>query len=387
VEAPQAVTQKGIADSIDIRVTHVPRSVRKLDEEGLIYESVMHIEGLDKRRKAYFLTEKGMYQANEIKRGLEERMVPYRDSQGNVQKIKIIKIKDETGLKLDVLDFIKLLDKEGILNQSSMELLSTHSGTKSEEKLQKIFDFPHKVPDIENFVGREKEIRTLSDWVEDESVVMISIFGDQGIGKTSLLAHLISDYRGKTSVFWFVFGKGDEFEKMRDFLSDFFEKLNRNELKTILHRKKASIGDIINGTTSSIVGTDTILVFDSFDSADLESKKFINLLSSDLKAISGSKIILMHQRPSKHYIKSMGSEHFKKLELKGMDKASCKILLGQKKLKKDELERIYKLTEGNPLSLKLIKSEDVKDLEKSGKYTPDELTLIRYLKSLEKISD
>jgi hypothetical protein len=387
VEAPQAVTQKGIADSIDIRVTHVPRSVRKLDEEGLIYESVMHIEGLDKRRKAYFLTEKGMYQANEIKRGLEERKVPFRDSEGNVHKIKISNIKDKTGLKLDVLDFIKLLDKEGILNQSSMELLSSKSGPMSQEKIQYIFDFPYKIPDTENFVGREKEMETLSDWIEDESVVLISISGDQGIGKTSLLAHLIYEYKQKASVFWFVFGKGDEFEKMRDLLSDFFTKLNRNELKTTLHQKKVSVGDIIKGTISSIIGTDTILVFDSFDNADEDSKKFIKLLSSDLKAISGSKVILLHQRPSKHYVRSMDSEYFKKLELKGLDKASCKKLLGQKKLKKNELERIYKLTEGNPLSLKLIRSEDVKDLEKSGKYTPDELTLIKYLKSIEKISD
>jgi hypothetical protein len=56
-----------------------------------------------------------------------------------------------------------------------------------------------------------------------------------------------------------------------------------------------------------------------------------------------------------------------------------------KKLEKGEFERIFRLTEGNPLALKLIKSEDVRELEKSGKYTPEELTLIKYLKSLDKI--
>ena len=94
VEAPQAVTQKGIADAIDIRVTHVPRSVKKLDEEGMIYESVMHIKGLDKRRKAYFLTEKGMFYANEIKRNIEERRVPYKDENGIVNDVKIEKLDD-----------------------------------------------------------------------------------------------------------------------------------------------------------------------------------------------------------------------------------------------------------------------------------------------------
>jgi hypothetical protein len=386
VEAPQSVTQKGIADSIDIRVTHVPRSVRKLDEEGLIYESVMHIEGLDKRRKAYFLTEKGMYQANDIKRNLEERKVPFRDAQGNVQKIKISEIKDSTGIKLDVLDLLKLLDKEGILNHDSMESLSKHTNMETEKGEGKLFDFPDKVPVISDFIGRDKELDTLSKWVEDDNIVLISISGDAGIGKSAFLAQLLSEYKDSVSVFWFGFGKGDGFSKMQEFLSEFFTKLNRKDLKTTLHQKDTGIGDIVKSTISSIAGTNAILVFDSIDKADSESKDFIRLLSQDLRTMVGAKIIILHQMPSTKFVKSpIGSDNYKALELRGLDKTSCKVILGQKKLKADELERIFKLTEGNPLALKLIKSEDVKDLQKSGKYTADELTLIRYLKSLEKI--
>jgi hypothetical protein len=386
VEAPQSVTQKGIADSIDIRVTHVPRSVRKLDEEGLIYESVMHIEGLEKRRKAYFLTEKGMYQANDIKRNLEERKVPFRDSQGNVKKIKISEIKDFTGLHLDVLDLLIILDNDGILSLKSMESFSRRTNMENEHGEGKLFDYPDKVPVISDFIGREKEMETLSKWVDDESIVFISISGNPGIGKSTLLAQLLSKYKDKISVFWFGFGKGDGFAKMEEFLSEFFAKLNRKELKTTLHRKNSGIGDIIKSTMSSIAGTNAILVFDSIEKADSESKEFISLLIQDLRRIEGAKIIILHQKPLTEYVKSaLDSENYKSMELKGLDKTSCKVLLGQKKLKSDELERIFTLTEGNPLSLKLIKSEDVKELEKSGKYTPDELTLIRYLKSLEKI--
>lgn len=386
VEAPQAVTQKGIADAIDIRVTHVPRSVRKLDDEGLIYESVMHINGMDKRRKAYFLTEKGMFSANEIKRNLEVRKIPYRDLEGNVQNITISEIGSLAGIKLDVLDLIKQVDKEGILSQRSMELLSEHFISDPEGGERKLFDFPHKIPTTLDFLGRKKEIETLRNWIEDDSTVLISINGTRGMGKTALLSELLSHYKDKISIFWFIYGKGDEFSEMSAFLADFFSRLDRGELKTAIKGKGNGIGKMIKGIISSIVGINSILVFDSYDDADSQSKRLISLLSQDLKAICGSKIIIIHEKQTRHYVKpAIDSEHFKELRLKGLDRASCKALLGQKKLGKDEFGRIFKLTEGNPLALKLIKSEDVRELEKSGKYTPDELTLIKYLKSIDKI--
>ncbi len=385
VEAPQAVTQKGIADAIDIRVTHVPRSVRKLDEEGMIYETVMHINGMDKRRKAYFLTEKGMFSANEIKRNLEIRKFPFRDLEGNVKNVTPSEIGDLSGTRLDVLDLIKLVDKEGILSLRSIELLSEHAGNTSLEGDQKIFDFPHRVPIISDFIGRKKELGILRSLLDDDNIVLISINGEKGIGKSALLSDLLSDYKNKISILWFIYGKGDEFYEMKDFLSEFFIKHNRGELKTAIRGKGTGITDLIKGTIASLAGTNSILVFDSFDGADSQSKRFISLLSQDLNAISGSKIIIIHEKQAKQNLKSsIGSEHFSELKLKGLDKPSCKALLGQKKLRKDEFERIFKLTEGNPLALKLIKSENVKDLEKSGKYSPDELTLIKYLKSLDK---
>lgn len=386
VEAPQAVTQKGIADAIDIRVTHVPRSVRKLDEEGLIYESVMHIEGMDKRRKAYFLTEKGMFSANEIKRNLESRRIPYRDMEGNVSNVAISELTDLTGIRLDVLDIIRLFDKEGILSQRSMEMLSQHKTSDSEEGEKNLHDFPHKAPEVTDFIGRKRETEMLRSWLEDESVVLISINGSQGIGKTALLSNLLSSYHDRFSIFWFKFGKGDEFQQLKAFLSEFFTKQNRSELKIAMRGKGDGMGEIVKGTLASMAGSNSILVFDSLNRADSDSMRFIALLTQDLKAVEGSKLFILHEGPPKRYIKStIGSEYFRELKLEGLDKASCRTLLGQKKLSRDEFERIFKLTEGNPLALKLIKSEDVKDLEKSGKYTPDELTLIKYLKSIDKI--
>jgi DNA-binding MarR family transcriptional regulator len=386
VEAPHAVTQKGIADAIDIRVTHVPRSVKKLEEDGLIYESVMHIKGLDKRRKAYFLTEKGMFSANELKRTLGERKVTFKDSEGNVTEKKIAEIEDGTELKLSLLELIGLLDRESILSYQSMEILANNREKGILDGETTLFDFPHKIPVTPNFVGRKKEISSLQKWISDENCIMICVSGERGMGKSSLVANVISDRKNEVSIFWFDSERGEGFDDMVEVLADFFTRLNKTELKTALRGKERGQREILKGLKATLFGAKAILVFDTLDLADPPIHKFIMGLSQELDTLSGAKIIIVHRGFMNIVAKdAVASKSFKSLKLSGLDKDSCKSILGIKKLEKREFERIYKLTEGNPLALKLIREEDISDLKKSGKYTADELTLIRYLKTLDKI--
>lgn len=385
-EASQAVTQKGIADAIDIRVTHVPRSVKKLDEEGLIYESVMHIKGVDKRRKAYFLTEKGMYKANELKKTIEERSITYKDSTGTVWNFKLSEVGEITGMKLGILNLVKLMDSEGILSQKSMEKLQKSMLLKTYETESKPFHLLQKLPSVKGFVGRKKELESLQQWIDDASIVLISVHGVEGIGKTALVAKSLTGFKNKEGIFWFEFGNVEGFEDMIEYLSDFLGDLNRNALKSAIKAKDKGLGDMVKATLKAVNGTNALVILDSLDEADSQSQRFVSMLCQSLDRINGAKIIILHKAPAKKYIRhAPESEHFRELLLKGLDRKSCISLLNLKKLDKNEFERIFRLTEGSPRALKLIKSEDISELKKSKKYTPDELTLIKYLKSLDKI--
>ena len=386
VEAPQTVTQKGIADAIDIRVTHVPRSVKKLEEEGLIYESVMHIKGLDKRRKAYFLTEKGMFSANELKRSLSGRKVTFRDAKGNVKETRIADIEETTGLKISLLELIGLMDRDSILSYHSMEILAKNREQGISEGETTLFDFPHKIPVSSDFVGRKREISSLKNWIADENIIMISVAGVKGMGKSSLVAHVINGFRNEVSIFWYDSEKGEGFDDMLETLADFFARLNKTELKTAIRARERGQREILKGMKAALLGTNAILVLDTLDSADNHVHRFITGLSQELDGLLGAKIILVHRSQRNLIAKeAVGSKRYRDLELLGLDKDSCKSVIGIKKLEKREFERIYKLTEGNPLVLRLIRSEDISELKKSGKYTADELTLIKYLKTLDKI--
>ena len=66
-EFPRAITQKGISEATGMQLTHVPRTLKKLEERELVSSAKGHVDGERRRYKVYFLTGKG----------LEERMPPW----------------------------------------------------------------------------------------------------------------------------------------------------------------------------------------------------------------------------------------------------------------------------------------------------------------------
>ena len=55
-EVVNDITQFGIANAVAIRLEHVSRSVKRLVVDGSVFVRSAHIRGLNRRRKAYFLT-------------------------------------------------------------------------------------------------------------------------------------------------------------------------------------------------------------------------------------------------------------------------------------------------------------------------------------------
>jgi DNA-binding MarR family transcriptional regulator len=65
-EIPWEAVQDGIAQCINIRRDNVPRTMKRLKEEDLVYEVLKRIKGQPRKRKAYFLTPKGVDYATGI---------------------------------------------------------------------------------------------------------------------------------------------------------------------------------------------------------------------------------------------------------------------------------------------------------------------------------
>jgi DNA-binding MarR family transcriptional regulator len=81
-EAPDAITQAGIAKGVGIERKHVPRAVKKLISENLVETRVSHVKGGRQRKKVYYLTFEGKALARRIWESLAKKSVIIREVDG-----------------------------------------------------------------------------------------------------------------------------------------------------------------------------------------------------------------------------------------------------------------------------------------------------------------
>src|SRR4030065_1494250 len=74
-EVPMAASQEGIAQRLQIQVHNASRALASLQVEGLVTDRLAHVRGAPRRRRAYFLTEKGRQAAQALLAGVKKRAV------------------------------------------------------------------------------------------------------------------------------------------------------------------------------------------------------------------------------------------------------------------------------------------------------------------------
>ena len=120
IEVPPAISQDGIADAIGIAQRNVSTAVRKLEERGDLYEKMSHIQGGKRRKKTYFLNEKGIREAEKLKKSLENSLY---------------------------------------------------------------IDFADQAPRLNYFFGRDKELDEFQNWLDSKNQQMLMVWGIAGMGK------------------------------------------------------------------------------------------------------------------------------------------------------------------------------------------------------------
>jgi DNA-binding PadR family transcriptional regulator len=111
-DAPNDITQSGIAAAIFVQRKHISRTLKKLEERGFVKYELRHVEGDKQRKRTYELTADGLEACQDIVKSIKNL---------NVQK-------DLERLKFSVLfphqtNFLKLLshiDDDGIWNESPL---------------------------------------------------------------------------------------------------------------------------------------------------------------------------------------------------------------------------------------------------------------------------
>ncbi|MFW9879406.1 MAG: AAA family ATPase, partial [Candidatus Thorarchaeota archaeon] len=285
------VTQQGIADAIAIRLEHVSRSLKKLVSNDYIYVRSSHIKGEYRRKKAYFLSIKGLSYVQEVIDGYKNKKLLIRTLEGELREIKYSELEDFLDYKIKLLEVYRYssLSKNGIIDLK--QVISDRrkpefaiDGKLTESTLAMVSDkgylFSPNTPSVDLFYGRGSELKRIND-LYNSQINIINIQGIAGIGKTTLVSQFVSTLKGKTNIFWYQFELWDSIKDVLDSLGNFLNKMGKNELYLYLRNNSTfDLGEVFQILFSDLDKLVALLVFDDFQRSDKHTQEFFITLKN-----------------------------------------------------------------------------------------------------------
>ncbi len=367
-EVDNTITQEGIAKAINIRLEHVSRSVKRLVDNDYLYFRSTHIKSLNRRKRAYFLTVKGIEYANEIINEIENNLIHIRTLKDEIREIKVNQLKKFIDFQikpLEIFNYINssednVLDLKQILSykKGDFKFRTDYSSIISTSK--SAFIFSDRVPPVKNFYGRENEKKILLDLLKTDTKIIV-IYGLAGIGKTTLVSKIASEFKENTNIFWYDFDAWGSIEQVIEFFADSLNQMGKKKLFSKLKSlKDFELGRIMEILKTELEDVNAVLIFDDFQRCDKHTLKFFNYLKNLCEKLVTLKIIIISRSKLQFYnqrdisIKNI----VKEIHLSGLDIKNCKELIKLDVIDKTQLKEIYKFTRGHPVALQFIDSVD-----------------------------
>jgi hypothetical protein len=368
-------TQEGIGDAVGIRINHVPRATGTLIEDTYIGEVLVHVGGLKRKRKAFFLTARGSEMADELLSKLKIQKVLFKCVGGKEEQIPfqdiIFKARGSTMSRL-VLSYFR----DGIILESSLtgEPAIAHLSTLE------------VVPEPEEFVNRVDEIAFLRDKITSGEWLLV-VSGIKGIGKTSLVWKALKEFESRKNIFWYTLHEWDTVRSVIEQMSDNHVRLGRNELKKLLRLSRdQDIGLSATTFLKDVRGSESIIVIDNIFDLKKEVMQFIYMLCEHSRKLDNACIILItRDRQSLSPTPSLGTLGSNDLVLKGLDRDSAMMLMERMGLDREDGDRVFAMTQGHPLALKLVNSDEIKNLIDTKGLTKEEVWVVRCMKAFDAI--
>jgi ATP/maltotriose-dependent transcriptional regulator MalT len=348
-DAPEEITQTGIAEGIGILPSHFRQYMKPLLEEELVEERSSRISGGKRKRKVYSLKKEGLAGAATVKDSLLSEEIRYFDLDGRTSEGKISEIVESAG-NVSLVQLVDELEVSEVLDPTLLKRRATRRETR-------IADFSRTSPVPERFCGREMERKSILTGIERGKVVVIQ--GIAGIGKTALASKVCSEVKKKRSVFWYEFRKWHSLWGLLSELSRFLEAMGARSLSKYLRAEKdLDMDKVRSSLRDDLDAGRAVMFFDDFQKANDESVDFFRQLFPVFKEKKELAIVVMTREAAPFYDrKEVDVDHtVEEFQLLGLDKMSSKDVLGEATDEFGMFDEIYTATQGHPLFLELIAS-------------------------------
>ena len=346
-EHPQECSQAGIASSVGISRTHVPRAVKSLIKDGLVEELRARVSGHGRRMSVYAITPEGVRRASELWQRLNEVIFTVK-SPGKAEEVKVKEVEAMVGRKRAIALVARA--RAGVLEMT-------------EGKRTTVRDLD-EAPDPVDFVGRKEELDSLRAFMESDSDLTV-ILGNRGYG-ASALARRFVDTLEDYNVLWVSLTACTEPEGLKERLLRF------------AGRFQPGASDPLD----ALGVADAVIVFDGYNAVSEETVEFF----SDLVArLDEAKVVITAREDTPAYDwfyhkKELESGKILELRLKGLDAKSAKALLGNPGIEPDAFRRVHMMTRGSPNILRMLREKDFEGLKKNTVFTTEEIRYLLFLR-------
>jgi ATP/maltotriose-dependent transcriptional regulator MalT/DNA-binding MarR family transcriptional regulator len=362
-EVPLELTQPGIADAVGIRRSHVANVVKNLKEKGNVDDRTAHVKNQPRKRKIYFLTDNGKDYALQLRNKLEQKTVQIKNQKGKLEKVKMSEINKKHSTQISLLQLIRNVQPDKSIKLDHIFELDTKSQTQKSGTLtvDGPINFIETMAHPARFVGRNEELSNINEWINSELPRIIVITGIPGIGKTTLAAKVIEGFKDDKSrnLFWHRFHEWDTLRATLRDLSEFLHNLGRSKLKFYIDNQSAiELPEVMKILESDLQNLNMLLVFDDIQKISQDILQVFSMLVEILESDKYTEInIIILSRDAINFydrrkvaIKNLVTE----VELMGLDPNASKKLLNKIGIEDANLDKIYRVTQGHPLTLELI---------------------------------
>ena len=346
-EVPMGACQEGIAQKLQMQVHNVSRTLTSLQAEGLVADRLAHIRGAPKRRRAYFLTEKGRKAAHALRADLGRRRVVIEE-RGKTTEMSIEdavrRIGSLTGQTPSLTEIAELARDSDVIPAASLSR-PPPTPERAREFVVRAFGRPK----VDSFFGREKERKTLTGAFAEDGPAVTLLWGIPGIGKSSLASKAFDELAGKRSVFWYTFREWDTDTSFLLSLEGFIGALGRENTLNAVKRGQGT-ADLFAPLVEDLSNSDAVLFLDDVHKAARSIDLLMTLLMEAVSASGSAKAVFVSRSVPAFF--SPSTPGHLAIEVTGLEREAARQLAESSKA--TDVMRVVDESHGHPLLLRLM---------------------------------
>lgn len=352
VEAPDELTQFGIADIVRAGRSTCSKLLQEMEEQGLLYGRRAHVPSGKIRRTVYFLTPRGHMESQRIRRKVEATTVKVERPNGETDKLKVRDIPRELPIYARLVDVACHISR-GVLDVEKFVARMRARRTEVE--------YLDAMPRLRHFFGREEEMAAIDAWWESSGSRVLVLTGLPGVGKTTLAGKAVTARREEASLFWYRFYEWSTVRDVLRRLGDFLARLHRKDLYLYVDtHEELDLSEALFLLEKNLRDQRALLVFDSYEQAAPALEEFFVAFKDLLARIEGPKALVASRTLPRFYDRAdvRTRKLVREVELEGLAREAADTLLTLKNVPEPERETIYEQTGGHPLFLELLQGAD-----------------------------